>query len=139
MKTVCLTHDMLQLVIDSGAVIYHISNVNEVLQYTRITALYNTSVIFLAVQNNYLQGHIIFMLVADFEIIITKPFPAALILHRSDFMATYLNLFILRRRVAPWSNASKITLIVYEMRESMVRDGVGPILSSKFRAASVWG
>ena len=35
-----------------------ISNVTGVLQYTRITALCNTSVIFLAVQNNYLQGHI---------------------------------------------------------------------------------
>ena len=50
---------MLQSVIVSGAVIYHISNhANGVLQYTRITALYNTSVIFLAVQNNYLQGQI---------------------------------------------------------------------------------
>ena len=48
-KIVCLTHDMLQSVIVSGVVIYHISNVNGVLQYTRITALYNTSVIFLAV------------------------------------------------------------------------------------------
>ena len=54
----CLTHDMLQSVIVSGAVIYHISNINGVLQYTRITALYNTSVIFLAVQNNYSQGQI---------------------------------------------------------------------------------
>ena len=59
-KIVCLTHvyDMLQTIIVSGAVIYHISNVNGVLQYVRITALYNTSVIFLAVQNNYLQGQI---------------------------------------------------------------------------------
>ena len=55
---VCLTHDMLQSVIVSGVVIYHISNVNGVLQYTRITALFNTNVIFLAVQNNYLQGQI---------------------------------------------------------------------------------
>ena len=54
-KIVCLIHDMLQSVIVSGAVIYHISNVSVVLQYTRITALYNTSVIFLAVQNNYFQ------------------------------------------------------------------------------------
>ena len=58
------------------AVIYHISNVNGVLQYTRITALYNPSVILLAVENNYLQGQIC---LSDFEIIITKPFPAALI------------------------------------------------------------
>ena len=57
-KIVCLTHDMLQSVIFSGVVICHISNVNGVLQYTRITALYNTSVIFLAVQNIYLQGQI---------------------------------------------------------------------------------
>ena len=57
-KIVCLSHDMLQSVIVSGAVIYHISNVNGVLQYTRITALCNTSVIFLAVQNNYLQDQI---------------------------------------------------------------------------------
>ena len=60
-KIVCLSHDMLQSVIVSGAVIYHISNVNGVngvLQYTRITALCNTSVILLAVQNNYLQGQI---------------------------------------------------------------------------------
>ena len=57
-KIVCLSHDMLQSVIVSGAVIYHISNVNGVLQYTRITALCNTSVIFLAVENNYLQGQI---------------------------------------------------------------------------------
>ena len=34
-----------------------ISNVTGVLQYTRFTALCNTSVIFLAVQKNYLQGH----------------------------------------------------------------------------------
>ena len=54
-KIVCLSHDMIQSVIVSGAVIYHIANVNGVLQYTRITALYNTSVIFLAVQNNYLH------------------------------------------------------------------------------------
>ena len=57
-KFVCLSHDMLQSVIVSGAVIYHISNVNGVLQYTRITALCNTSLIFLAVKNNYLQGQI---------------------------------------------------------------------------------
>ena len=60
-KIVCLTHDMLKSVIVCGVVIYLISNVNQlngVLQYTRITALYNTSVIFLAVQNNYLQGQI---------------------------------------------------------------------------------
>ena len=57
-KIVCLTHDILQSVIVSGVVICHISNVNGVLQYTRISALYNTSVIFLAVQNNYLQGQI---------------------------------------------------------------------------------
>ena len=57
-KIVCLTHDMLQSVIVSGVVISHISNVNGVLQYTRISALYNTSVIFLAVQNNCLQGQI---------------------------------------------------------------------------------
>ena len=57
-KIVCLSHDILQSVIVSGAVIYHISNVNGVLQYTRITALCNTSVIFLAVQNNYLQDQI---------------------------------------------------------------------------------
>ena len=48
----CFTRDMLQSVIVSGAVIYHISNVNGVSQYTRITALYNTSVIFLAVQKS---------------------------------------------------------------------------------------
>ena len=55
----CVSHmTCLHSVIFSGAVIYHISNVNGVLQYTRITALYNTSVIFLAVQNNYLQGQI---------------------------------------------------------------------------------
>ena len=41
------------------------------------------------------------MLVADFEIISTKPFPTVLML--SPFMATYLNWFILRRSVAPWS------------------------------------
>ena len=40
-KIVCLTHDMLQSVIVSGVVICHISNVNGVLQYTRISALYN--------------------------------------------------------------------------------------------------
>ena len=57
-KIVCLSHDMLQSVIVYGAVIYHISNVNGVLQYTRITALCNTSVIFMAVQNNYLQDQI---------------------------------------------------------------------------------
>ncbi len=59
-KIVCLTvtHDMLQSVIVYGVVISHISNVNGVLQYTRISALYNASVIFLAVQNNYLQGQI---------------------------------------------------------------------------------
>ncbi len=57
MKIVCPTHDMLT-VIFSGAVIYHILKVNGVLQYTHITALYDTSVIFLAVQNNYLQGQI---------------------------------------------------------------------------------
>ena len=57
-KIMCLSHDMLQSVIVSGAVIYHISNVNGVLQYTRITALCNTSVIFLAVQNNYFQDQI---------------------------------------------------------------------------------
>ena len=58
-KIVCLSHDMLQSVIVSDAVIYHISNVNGVLQYyTRITALCNRSVIFLAVQNNYLQDQI---------------------------------------------------------------------------------
>ena len=51
------SHDMLQSVIVSGAVIYHISNVNGVLQYTRVSALCNTSVILMAVQNNYLQGH----------------------------------------------------------------------------------
>ena len=44
-------------VIVSGVVICQISNVNAVLQYTRISALYNI-VIFLAVQNNYLQGQI---------------------------------------------------------------------------------
>ena len=55
---VCLTHDMLQSVIVSGAVIYHISNINGVLKYTRITSLYNTSVMFLAAQNNYSQGQI---------------------------------------------------------------------------------
>ena len=33
-KIVCLTHDMLQSVIVSGVVIYRISNVNGVLQYT---------------------------------------------------------------------------------------------------------
>ena len=40
-KIVCLTHDMLQSVIVSGVVnvICHISNVNGVLQYTRISAL----------------------------------------------------------------------------------------------------
>ena len=40
-KIVRLSHDMLQSVIVSGAVMYHISNVNGVLQYTytRITAL----------------------------------------------------------------------------------------------------
>ena len=57
-KIVCLSHDILQSVIVSGADIYHISNVNCVLQYTRITALCNTSVIFLAVQNNYSQDQI---------------------------------------------------------------------------------
>ena len=57
-KIMCLKHDMLQSVVVSGVVIYHISNVNGVLQYTRITALCNTSVIFLAVQNNNLQGQI---------------------------------------------------------------------------------
>ena len=57
-KIVCLSHDMLQSVIVSGAVIYRISNVNGVLQYTRITELCNTSVIFLAVQNNYFQDQI---------------------------------------------------------------------------------
>ena len=59
-KIACLSHDMLQSVIVSGAVIYHISNVNGVLQYTRITALCNTntSVIVLAVQNNYLEDQI---------------------------------------------------------------------------------
>ena len=57
-KSVCLSHDMLQSVIVSGAVIYHISNVNGILQYTRIAALCNTSVIFLAVQNNNLQSQI---------------------------------------------------------------------------------
>ena len=41
-KIVCLSHDMLQSVIVSGAVIYHISNVNGVLQNTRIIALCNT-------------------------------------------------------------------------------------------------
>ena len=40
-----------------------ISNVTGVLQYTRITALCNTSVIFLAVQNNYLQGQICLSLI----------------------------------------------------------------------------
>ena len=38
-KIMCLSHDMLQSVVVSGAVIYHISNVNGVLQYTCITAL----------------------------------------------------------------------------------------------------
>ena len=33
-KIACLSHDMLQSVIVSGAVMYHISNVNGVLQYT---------------------------------------------------------------------------------------------------------
>ena len=65
-----------------------ISNVTGVLQYTRITALCNTSVIFLAVQNNYLQGHN-YMLVPDFDIIITKTFPAALMLSPFGFYATY--------------------------------------------------
>ena len=55
---VCLTHDMLQSVIVSGTVIYHISNVNSVLQYTHVTALYNISVIFRDVDNNYLQVQI---------------------------------------------------------------------------------
>ena len=89
-KIVCLSHDMLQSVIVSGAVIYHISNVNCVLQYTRITALCNTSVIFLAVQNNYLQGQN--MLVSDFENIITKPFPAALMLSPFGFYGDILGL-----------------------------------------------
>ena len=57
-KIVCLSHDMLQSVIVSVAVMYHISNVNGVLQYTDITALCNTSVIVLAVQNNYLEDQI---------------------------------------------------------------------------------
>ena len=70
-KIVCLSHDMLQSVIVSGAVIYHISNVNGVLQYTGITALCNTSVIFLAVQNNYLQPWPN-ILVSDFEIITSR-------------------------------------------------------------------
>ena len=39
--SVLFCSDMLQSVIVSGAVIYHISNVNGVLQYTRITALCN--------------------------------------------------------------------------------------------------
>ena len=56
-----------------------ISNVNGVLQYTRITALCNTSVIFMAVQKGPN------MLVSDFEIIIMKPFPAALMLSVSPF------------------------------------------------------
>ena len=89
-KIVCLTHDMLQSVIVSGAVIYNISNVNGVSQYTHITALYNTKVIFLAVENNYLQGQN--MLVSDFEITITKPFPAALILSPFGFYGDILKL-----------------------------------------------
>ena len=86
-KIVCLSHDMLQSVIVSGAVIiYYIT-------YPMLMVFYNThallhciitSVIFLAVQNNYLQGQII-MLVSDFEIIITKPFPAALMLSPFGF------------------------------------------------------
>ena len=40
MTILCLTHDMLQSVIVSGAVIYHISNVNGVLQYIRISAIH---------------------------------------------------------------------------------------------------
>ena len=80
-----------QSVISSGSVIYHISKVNGVLQYTRITALYNTSVIFLAVQNNYLQGQII-MLVTDFEIITAKPFTAALMLSPFGFYGDILKL-----------------------------------------------
>ena len=39
MKILCLTHDMLQSVIVSGVAIYHISNVNGVLEYTPITAI----------------------------------------------------------------------------------------------------
>ena len=66
-KILCLTHAM-TVSLFSGAVIYHISNINDVLQYTH-AALYNTSVIFLTVQN---------MLVGDFEIIIMKMFAAAL-------------------------------------------------------------
>ena len=66
-------------------VIYHVSNVNGVLQYTRITALYITSVNFLAVENNYLQDQIPGMLVSDFEIIITKPFPAVPLLSPFGF------------------------------------------------------
>ena len=86
-KIVCLTHDMLQSVIVSGAVIYHICN--GVSQSTCITALYNTSVIFLAVQHNYLQGQ---MLVSNFDIIITKPFPAALKLPPFGFICDILKL-----------------------------------------------
>ena len=44
-----VAHDMLQSSVLALWYIYHISNVNGVLQYTRITALYDTSVIFLLV------------------------------------------------------------------------------------------
>ena len=88
---------MLQSVIVYGAVIYHIYNANGVLQYTRITALYNTSVIFLAVQNNYLQGQICLSPILRLIIIITKPFPTALMLSPFGFHGD------IRRRVAPWS------------------------------------
>ena len=45
---------------------------------------------------------------------------------------------IQNRLIALLLNASKVTLIVYEMRVSMARDGFGPILSQKFRVPSVW-
>ena len=51
------------------------------------------------------------MLVSDFEIIITKPFPAALMLSPFGVYSNILELVILRRRVAPWSAPGAENLI----------------------------
>ena len=86
-KIVCLTHDI-QSVIVSGAVIYPMLMV--FYNTHAYTAMYNTCVIFLAVENNYLQGQI--CLSPILRLSSRNRFQLRYkCCHRSDFMATYVN------------------------------------------------
>ena len=87
-EIVCLTitHEMLQSVIVSGAMIFHISSVNGVLQYCIVYYKFN----FPGCTTQLFKGPN--MLVSDFENIITKPIPAALMLSPFGFFGDILKL-----------------------------------------------